>query len=307
MNYKNAETDSGRYVNGMYTTKNGFSGSGLNCPKGGRVYNTPEGYTRPVSFMPDASGILPGEIFVPLTGQAAKDIVEGYYLISNYGRICNAYIGTLMKMCFRPNGYGYYCLAAENCKNRQKKYTTHRLVMMTFAPCANADKLEVDHLNGDKSDNTYMVKLPDGSIHSNLQWKTHQENVISAFNIGLHYGARRLSNYEVTDIRKMYNEGYSTSAINKKYKDIGYATIQKVCNNLSYVDPSYNPNRRMNTPFDTNMAGTIKITNDDARKIRMLHFQGGFNYKQIQEQFYPHVSAGTISDICRGVTHKHDN
>jgi hypothetical protein len=63
----------------------------------------------------------------------------------------------------------------------------------------------------------------------------------------------------------------------------------------------------MNTPFDTNMAGTIKITNDDARKIRMLHFQGGFNYKQIQEQFYPHVSAGTISDICRGVTHKHDN
>lgn len=36
----NVNLGSGSYVNGVYTTKNGFSGTGLNCPKGTRLYNT---------------------------------------------------------------------------------------------------------------------------------------------------------------------------------------------------------------------------------------------------------------------------
>lgn len=39
MNSKNAEVDSGKFENGIYTTKNGYSGLGLACPKGTRLYD----------------------------------------------------------------------------------------------------------------------------------------------------------------------------------------------------------------------------------------------------------------------------
>lgn len=54
MNYKKPENDSGSYVNGVYTSKNGFTGSGLNCPKGTRLYNT--NVTCPIFFMSDDRG-----------------------------------------------------------------------------------------------------------------------------------------------------------------------------------------------------------------------------------------------------------
>lgn len=59
------------------------------------------------------------EDFVPLTSEVAPDIRD-YYAISNYGRVLNTYSGKIMKPNYRPNGYEYYCLAAENCKTGQK-------------------------------------------------------------------------------------------------------------------------------------------------------------------------------------------
>ena len=127
MNYKNASTDSGSYVNGVYTSKNGFAGSGLNCPKGSRLYDT--NVIRPFFFEPD--DLQPGEEFRKITRDVCPDIMP-YYAISNYGRLMNVYSGKIMKPNYRPNGYEYYCLAAENSKTNQKKYSTSRIVMKTF-------------------------------------------------------------------------------------------------------------------------------------------------------------------------------
>ena len=121
MNYKNAETDSGKYVNGIYTTKNGFSGLGLNCPKGTRLYNTE--LEKPIFFVPD---IQKGEQFKMITDEVAPGIMP-YYAISNYGRIENIFTEKIMKPNYRPNGYEYYCLAASGSKTNQKKYSTSSL------------------------------------------------------------------------------------------------------------------------------------------------------------------------------------
>lgn len=77
-----------------------------------------------------------------------------------------------MKPNYRVNGYEYLCLAAENCKNGQKKYTTHRLVLKTFEPRDDMDDLEVNHIYGDKSENYINKIMPDGSKKSSIEWST---------------------------------------------------------------------------------------------------------------------------------------
>ena len=109
MNYKNAETDSGSYVNGIYTTKNGHSGSGLNCPKGTRLYDT--SVIQPIFFVPEDTEV--GEDFEMINQEVCPDILP-YYAVSNYGRILNVNSGKIMKPNYRPNGYEYYFLQQDN-------------------------------------------------------------------------------------------------------------------------------------------------------------------------------------------------
>ena len=81
MNTKDPKLDSGSYINGVYTSKNGFTGSGLNCPKGTRLYNTE---TRcPIFFEPEDTA--PGEEFKKITSDIAPDIrtIKGGTLTHN--------------------------------------------------------------------------------------------------------------------------------------------------------------------------------------------------------------------------------
>ena len=111
MNFKNQASDSGSYVNGIYTTKNGYSGLGLNCPKGTRLYDLK--IRKGVFFEPEDTPN--DEEFRKITQEVCPDIMP-YYAISNYGRLMNINSGKVMKPNYRPNGYEYYCLAAENSK-----------------------------------------------------------------------------------------------------------------------------------------------------------------------------------------------
>lgn len=92
---KEKEADSGSYVNGVYTTINGFSGSGLNCPKGARLYNTS---SCPIFFLPEDA--MEGEEFRMITPEVAQDVLP-YYAISNYGRVENINTGKIMKPNYR--------------------------------------------------------------------------------------------------------------------------------------------------------------------------------------------------------------
>lgn len=299
MNTKNV-TDSGNYVNGIYTTKNGFTGTGLGCPAGTRLYDT----TKRSPFIINPPDIGATEQFTLITQDAAPDILP-YYAISNYGRVMNMRSGLIMKPNYRPNGCEYYCLAAENCKYGQKKYTTHRLVMNTFCPQENSNLLQVVHLNGDMAGNYVNKTMPDGSIQSNLEWCYPDERTKypSGNNtISMRESISKVTEYDIKNIRELYNKGYTAKQI---YETMGYdylslSTISTICANKSFYDPNYEPRKGM--PSNYNPLGVHKITDDDAKRIRALHEQGYHN-KAIKRIFYPEFSESTISDIVRGLSH----
>lgn len=114
----------------------------------------------------------------------------------------------------KPGGYKFVGLTDAN---RNRKYEmTHRLVANTFIPNPYALP-EVNHINGDKSDNS--VK--------NLEWCTRSENARHAVAHGLMaVGPGIKSNLTDSDIASIRNE-------EGRYRDIGArfgVSAQTVCN-----------------------------------------------------------------------------
>lgn len=299
MNFKNQQTDSGSYVNGVYTTKNGFSGSGLNCPKGGRLYDT--SVVRPIFFEPEDTP--EGEQFQKITDEVCPEIMP-YYAVSNYGRVMNIYSGKVMKPNYRPNGYEYYCFASKG--EHQKKFNTNRIVMKTFDPRPNMDDLQVNHINGDKSQNYYKKVMEDGSVESNLEWMTPSENVKHSRNTQLNIGS--VLNMSIAKhIRELKMQGYSYNRIhNEFYPNVSVISIQLVCKNRSYYDPNYRPSEDFTKTSYTNIDNNyLKVSDERAKIIRKLAEQG-YSYRDIHKLFTPDISVSTISDIVRGITHNRE-
>lgn len=100
------------------------------------------------------------------------------YEVSDCGEVRNKLTGKVLKPYFNKHGYKKVRLVKD-----KKAFGTsiHRLVLMAFCPVDGMEKLEVDHIDGDKSNNTL----------SNLRWVTHEENI---------------GNQEEVERRKLRNE-----------------------------------------------------------------------------------------------------
>lgn len=75
------------------------------------------------------------------------------YKVSDDGQVMNRLSGKILAGCL--DAYGYRIV-----KINQKNMKVHRLVGLCFLPRIDLPKLEIDHINRDKSDNTA----------SNLRW-----------------------------------------------------------------------------------------------------------------------------------------
>ena len=95
---------------------------------------------------------------------------DGYSFVDRFGR---QYSYPRKEIKPTPNYKGYYCIRI-NYKGKLYRYRLHRLVTMLFIPNPN-NKLEVNHIDGDKSNNTVL----------NLEWVTRLENQRHAQSIGL--------------------------------------------------------------------------------------------------------------------------
>lgn len=115
-----------------------------------------------------------------------KDVTgyEGFYKVSNYGRVKSVdreiiskngdvrlLKGSIRKSSNNSKGYQHITLSKDN---NQRTVFVHRLVAESFIP--NPNKLPiVNHIDGDKSNN----------IVTNLEWVNNSQNIIHALEIGL--------------------------------------------------------------------------------------------------------------------------
>lgn len=103
-----------------------------------------------------------------------KDIIgyEGYYKISNNGKVYSIKSDTIMSHYIPKDGYHRVHL----CKGGIRKgFQVHRLVALHFCD-GYAEDLVVDHIDGDK----------DNLWYTNLEWKTQYDNVQNMIERGTH-------------------------------------------------------------------------------------------------------------------------
>lgn len=108
--------------------------------------------------------------------------IEGYdgdYIISNFGKVKSLRFNKRIPLKQIKHSRGY--LVVNLFKNKiPKKFLLHRLVAENFIENPE-NKPEVNHLNGDKSNNHI----------SNLEWATYSENTKHAWKTGLMENTRK--------------------------------------------------------------------------------------------------------------------
>lgn len=163
-----------------------------------------------------------------LSKEEWKDIVgyEGVYQVSDHGRVRslnrtvagkgNGYMsikGTILK----PRTSKKYFRIDLSSLNKRKSFYVHRLVLSTFNPVPNMDNLEVNHINGNPSDN----------FIGNLEWTTRQENV----NHSYEYNLCRYKRHEVDmfTLEGEYIKSFKTSYRASKETGINRGNIARNC------------------------------------------------------------------------------
>lgn len=126
------------------------------------------------------------EKFIPIT----NDIIPGirdWYLVSNYGKVYHKYAGRMLSYSvYYGNGNKdkpYYSVGLVT-ENGLISVRVHRLVMACFYPELGGikQKMDINHKNGVTNDN--YISYNDYN-RGNLEWLSHQDNIIHAYETGL--------------------------------------------------------------------------------------------------------------------------
>lgn len=170
-----------------------------------------------------------------------KDIpgYEGYYQVSNYGRVKSLprkiynkgnksfcfNKGRILKYSSDVGDYKYVILFKANDKRRTLKI--HRLVAHAF--CGGYEEgLEVNHKDGDRHNNK----------SDNLEWVTRSQNVRDTYKRGRNTNGEKnnsskLQNRDIGVIASLYDSGVKQHIIAKAY-GVCQVTISNIIRNKHY-------------------------------------------------------------------------
>lgn len=148
--------------------------------------------------------------------------IKDLYTINDNGEIFSDISG---KMKTRNKGNTeYQIINFMTQEGKKKTYRVHRLVMMAFKSIKDMDKLEVNHIDGDKKNNAL----------SNLEWCSSSENQKHAFQTGLQQPRKgeksnfsKLTQADIDKIFELRNLGWLQ-------KDIA-SQIGCTRSNISYI------------------------------------------------------------------------
>lgn len=160
-----------------------------------------------------------------------KDVVsyEGIYQVSNLGRIKSVprkdrrghpWSGRIMKPDITANGYCQILLSKDGVK--EKRYV-HHLVMESFVG-TRPDGKQVNHINGDKTDNSIV----------NLEYCTSSENHFHSYRVlgkqaawGDKQGNAKLTKEQVLTIRSEHANKITGRKLAKMF-NVDEATISAI-------------------------------------------------------------------------------
>ena len=149
------------------------------------------------------------------------DGFEGKYLVSNLGRIksIKRNLIKIQKITWAYKSINLWKDAKCTC------FRVHRLIAIAFIPNPK-NKPQVNHKDGDKLNNN----------SKNLEWMTSSENTKHSFDNNLQQKGNgelnsmsKITESEVLQIRKLYNEGQKLVPISKQF-DISFQAISKIVN-----------------------------------------------------------------------------
>ena len=133
------------------------------------------------------------------------------YYITEDGQVWSEKTNKFLKQHQDRDGYlkvRLSCLDLEPGKTHT--FSVHRIVMENFYPCENMDKLQVNHRDGDKTNNKI----------SNLEWVTCEENIHHAMVNGLRAvvnGAAKLTPDQAKEIYIRGNNGERNVDLAKEF------------------------------------------------------------------------------------------
>lgn len=136
-------------------------------------------------------------------------IKQGNYAIEEDGRVFSYYKNDYMKTKIDKDGYETICLVTS--EGRKSSFGIHRLLMVTYRSCKNMDNLVVNHIDGNKRNNSL----------NNFEWVTNEENVRLAYKDGLSdtkgekHGRAVLTEQEAIQIIQWLKEGKNSTQIIK--------------------------------------------------------------------------------------------
>lgn len=96
-----------------------------------------------------------------------------HYTITKECVVTNINTNNVLKGTINKHGYRVYTIQLES--GVSKKILAHRMLMETFCPNANSDILTINHIDGNKLNNSL----------SNLEWCTREDNLKKARETGL--------------------------------------------------------------------------------------------------------------------------
>ena len=148
--------------------------------------------------------------------------IEHYpnYEISISGQVRNRTTGHTMKWI--NNGKGYFTVKLYNTNTPKGRLClVHRLVLSTFDIMIPQGNLDVNHIDGNKSNN---------HVH-NLEWVTKSENTRHAHMTGLF--KNKLTIEQVKQLKEDLKHEKHFATLAKKY-NVGRATIWKIASGVLY-------------------------------------------------------------------------
>lgn len=196
-----------------------------------------------------------------------KDQGYEHYAVNDLGQVWSIRSERFLKSNLDTRGYPSLTL-------KGKTVRVHRLVMQAFDPIDDPENYQVNHKDGDKTNNK----------KSNLEWCTVKENAVHAVRTGLR-DTRTESEETVHQICKLFEDGWSN-------KDIAsllglenyYVSNIRQGHTFEYISREY----------DTKIKRVERCDLSAVIKTCELLQEGSLTYKEISEATglsYPNVYA----------------